>query len=172
MERIHINDIKKHTGKKVTIAGFVQVIRDQGNITFLLIRDVSGVVQVVVTKDEKEAIKTAKELSLESVVEINGLVKEEKQAPGGIEIAAQEINVLSLAEPELPIPVVEKGGEETDQSIRLDWRFLDLRKTRNTLIFKVWTAMEQAFREYWLENGYIEIHSPKILGTATESAPE
>ena len=172
MERIHINDIKKHTGKKVTIAGFVQVIRDQGNITFLLIRDVSGVVQVVVTKDEKEAIKTAKELSLESVVEINGLVKEEKQAPGGIEIAAQEINVLSLAEPELPIPVVEKGGEETDQSIRLDWRFLDLRKTRNTLIFKVWTAMEQAFREYWLENGYIEIHSPKILGTASESGAE
>ena len=73
---------------------------------------------------------------------------------------------------QLPIPVNDKNAEETDQAIRLDWRWIDLRKPEKALIFKVWTVMEQSFRSYCIENGYIEIHSPKITATATESGAE
>lgn len=173
MQRIHINKVKEHIGKQVKIAGFVQTIRDQGNIKFLLIRDISGIIQVVVTKHHADAMTAAKMLANESVVEIIGLAKEEKQAPDGFEIEAEEIIILSLSDPELPIPVIEKGKqEETEQSIRLDWRWIDLRKPEKTLIFKVWTLMEQSFREYWIKNNYIEIHSPKFMGTPSESGAE
>ena len=97
--RIHINEIKEHIGEVVTIAGFVQIIRDQGSIKFLLIRDITGVIQVVVLKSEKEAMDVVQSLSMESVVEITGLAKEEKQAPQGFEVSAQNIKVLSHADP-------------------------------------------------------------------------
>jgi len=173
MQRIYIKQLKENIGKKVQIDGFVQIIRDQGNIKFLLVRDVTGVVQVVVLKKSKEAFEAAKKLTHESVVKIEGMVKEEQQAPGGFEVEAESIEILSLSDAELPIPVVEKGEQgETDQSIRLDWRWIDLRKPENLLIFKVWTLMESAFREYWVSNGYIEIHSPKLISTASESGAE
>lgn len=173
MERIHIDQIKKYIGSKIKIAGFAQTIRDQGNIKFLLIRDITGTIQVVVLKNNASAFDIAKSLTHESVVQIQGLAKEEKQAPNGFEIEAQDITILSLAGPELPIPVVEKGQQgETDQSIRLDWRWIDLRKKQNALVFKVWTAMESAFREYWIANNYIQIHSPKLISIASESGAE
>src|SRR3989338_8622009 len=161
-----------HKGETVKIAGFVQTVRAQGSITFLVIRDITGMIQVVVTKDNAQAMKTAKGLSLESVVEVEGLAKEAKQAPGGFEISAAAIRVLSEAAPELPIPVIEKGRGETDQAIRLDWRWLDLRKPEQTMVFKVWTVLEAAFREYWVSKGYIEIHSPKLIGAPSESGAE
>ena len=173
MERTHIGELKQHIGGRAAIAGFAQVIRNQGSIQFLIVRDISGTVQVVITKDRTEARQIVDALNLESVVKVSGLVKEEKQAPGGFEIAAESIVILSLAAPELPIPVIEKGGgEEADQSIRLDWRWLDLRKPKHTLVFKVWTLMEAAFREYWVSRDYIEIHSPKLIATPSESGSE
>jgi len=172
MKRIFAEQIKKKAGQQVKIAGFVQTIRDQGNIKFLIVRDITGFIQVVITKSNPKAMEIAKSLNLESVVEIIGLAKEEKQAPDGVEIQAEEIKVLSLSDPELPIPVVEKGQEEADQQIRLDWRWIDLRKPKRALIFKVWTLMEQAFREYWTQNDYIEIHSPKLMSVPSESGAE
>src|SRR3989344_2690940 len=173
MQRIYIKQLKENIGKKVQIDGFVQIIRDQGNIKFLLVRDVTGVVQVVVLKKSKEAFEAAKKLTHESVVKIEGMVKEEQQAPGGFEVEAESIEILSLSDADLPIPVFEKGEQgETDQSIRLDWRWIDLRKPENLLIFKLWTLMESAFREYWVSNGYIEIDSPKLISTASESGAE
>lgn len=173
MQRLHINKIKEHIGRQIKIAGFVQIIRDQGSIKFLLIRDVTGIIQIVVTKHKPDALSVAKTLTHESVVEIVGLAKEEKQAPGGFEIEAEKITILSLADPELPIPIIAKGQQgETEQSIRLDWRWIDLRKPQGALTFKVWTALEAAFREYWTKNGYIEIHSPKLISTASESGAE
>lgn len=167
-----IHQVRENVGQEVRIAGFVHAIRNQKNITFLIIRDITGTLQVVVTKASEEALKTASLLRLESVIEVLGLAKEEKQAPGGFEMEAKEIKVLSLAAPELPIPVVEKGQEETDQQIRMDWRWIDLRKPEKALIFKVWTVMEQAFRNYFIERGFMEIHSPKLTATATESGSE
>jgi aspartyl/asparaginyl-tRNA synthetase len=74
--RIHIKDLPKMVGETVTIAGFVQNIRNQGSIKFLIIRDITGTVQCVVLKSSTEAFALAGELSLESVVKITGLAKE------------------------------------------------------------------------------------------------
>jgi len=172
MGRIHIKDIRGHIGQEVTLAGFVHTVRNQGNIVFLMLYDISGSVQVVITKDYLSIIKTAKNLSEESVVQVTGIAKTEAQSPGGIEIACRTLTILSAADPNTPIPVIGKQESEVELDKRLDWRWLDLRKPKNTLIFKVWTIMEQAFREYWIQNGYIEIHSPKFMSTPSETGAE
>lgn len=171
MERTKIELVKEMAGEDVKIAGFVRAIRDQGKIKFLMIQDITGTIQIVIASN-KELLNTASKLKLESVVEISGLAKEEKQASGGFEIEAKSIEILSTPVEELPIPVVEKGQEETNIQQRLDWRWLDLRKPEKTLIFKVWTEMERAFREYWTSAGYLEIHSPKFMSTPSESGAE
>ena len=172
MKRTPVEQIKEHIGETITVAGFVEILRDQGKIIFLMLRDRSGTVQVVIPQGTA-AFAPAKELTLESVVRITGEAKQEPQAPGGLEIAATELEILSLAEPELPIPIIEKGSmNEAEREVRLDWRWLDLRKPEKKLIFEVWTTMEQAFRTYCVGNGFIEIHSPKLTVTATESGSE
>ena len=169
--RTNIIETKNRVGEEVELFGWVQAIRDQGSIKFLIIRDITGLMQAVVTKAQKEPMRTVGLLSLESVVKIVGLVKKEKQAPGGVEIAVKKIDMLSKADPELPIPVVEKTGE-TELPKRLDWRWLDLRKPENKIIFQAWTAMERAFVDYCGDNRYIEIHSPKLMSAPSESGAE
>lgn len=172
MERVPVREVPQHVGQQIRIAGWLHAIRRQGGIKFLVLRDITGFIQAVVTKDNPDAAAMADNARLESVVEIIGLAKHEAQAPGGIEVAAQTIRILSQASPELPIPVAEKGSEETELQKRLDYRWIDLRKPEKALIFKVWTLMEQAFREYCVRNGYLEIHSPKLMGAPSESGAE
>lgn len=172
MERTIIKDVPQKTGETVSISGFIHTIRNQGSISFLLIRDVSGIIQCVVLKSS-EAFGITKELTAESVVIITGLAKEEKQAPGGYEIETQTIEVLSKADPVLPIPVItEKGGEETNQPTRLDWRWIDLRKPEKLQIFRVWTELEKGFRKYWSDNGFIQFYSPSFMNSPSESGAE
>lgn len=172
LQRVHIKGLSAHIGKEVTISGWVHAVRKQGSLVFILMRDITGLLQVVVTKESEKALDIAKELHLESVISVTGLVKEEKQAPDGYEMLAKEIEVLTVAEPELPIQVVEKSSSEAEQQIRLDWRFIDLRKPERALIFKVWTALEQAFMTYCFSNGYINVHTPKLMSSASESGSE
>jgi aspartyl-tRNA synthetase len=172
MERTYIKDIKNNLGKQVSLSGFAQTIRKQGGIIFLILRDITGTTQAVAIKSNTQTFQTLQELSLESVVTLTGEAKENSQAPNGLEIFIESIEVLSRAEPELPIPVDEKGEGETNLDTRLDWRYLDLRKEKNALIFKVWTTLEQAFRNYCTGNDFIEIHSPKTVVTSTESGSE
>jgi len=173
MERTQIKDLKEKIGEKAKVSGFVQARRDQGGIKFFVVRDVTGTVQVVFLKGAGEVFDKAGEVSLESVVSIEGLVKEEKQAPGGFEISAESLDILSKAEPELPIPVLEeKSGEPTDITKRLDWRWIDLRKDENLKIFKVWTELEKGFRQYWDLKDYIQVYTPSLMGTASETGSD
>ncbi|MFH1899061.1 MAG: aspartate--tRNA(Asn) ligase [Patescibacteria group bacterium] len=173
MERTYIKDLQEHVGKSVKVCGFVQTIRKQGGIMFLILRDVTGTIQTVVLKGDSEVFEEAGKLSLESVIEIEGNVKEEMQAPSGFEMKADKITILSKAEPELPIPIVEeKGGEETDVTKRLDWRYVDLRKEKNLKIFKVWTELERGFRKYFEDAGYLQIYTPSFMGTASETGAD
>lgn len=170
--RTAINDVRTQVGSEVQVFGFIQSIRNQGKIAFLILRDITGTVQCVVL-GSSSAFAKMNELTLESVVKITGTAKEEKQAPGGYEIEVKEIEVLSKADPILPIPVVvEKGGAETEQPTRLDYRWIDLRKEEKSSIFKVWTAMEEGWRKYWAENGYIQFYSPSFMGAPSESGSE
>lgn len=172
MERILIDHLKENIGREVMVCGWAQVIRKQGKINFIILRDITGTIQVVVSKDKPQAFQNIDTLSVESVLKVRGLLCASAQAPSGMEIQAEEIEILSPAAAELPIQVVEKSGNEAELPLRLDWRWIDLRKPENALIFKVWTVMEQAFRNYCISQGYIEIHSPKTLVTSTESGSE
>ncbi len=173
MERTYIKDLKEKVGQQVKIFGFVQVVRDQGGIKFFVVRDVTGTVQIVFLKGAGEVFEEAGKVSLESVVEIEGLLKEEKQAPGGFEIKVDKMNILSRAEPELPIPVLEeKSGDDTDIAKRLDWRWIDLRKPDNLKIFKVWTELEKGFRKYFNANNFIQLYSPSFMEAASEGGAE
>ena len=113
--RIYVKDLASHVGKEVLIKGFAHTIRVQSKIIFLLVRDISGIIQTVI-EISSDAFEVGKNLSSESVISVVGIVKSAPQAPGGIEIGVSSIDVLSMADPELPIPVVgQKGGEETEE---------------------------------------------------------
>jgi aspartyl-tRNA synthetase len=158
--------------KESKIEGFIQALRVQSKIIFIVVRNLAGLTQVVVTADNPEFEK-AKELSLESVIRVTGEMKEEKAAPGGKEMHPTKIEVLSRAEPELPIPVVVKGSdEETEAPTRLDYRWLDLRKPEKVKIFKVWTEFEKGWRKYWNENNFIQLYPPALMSTPSEGGAE
>ncbi len=172
MKRIYNKDIGEHVGKEITVSGFVHTLRVQSRIIFLILRDITGVIQTVI-EASSEAFETAQGLSHESVVTITGMVKEAKQAPGGFEVNVSKIKVLSVAEPELPIPVVTKGrDEETEAPTRFDYRWIDLRKPEKAKIFKIWTELEKGFRKYWDENNFIQLYPPNFLQTQSESGAE
>ena len=131
-----------------------------------------GLTQVVVTADNPE-FEIAKNLTLESVIRVVGEMVDAPQAPGGKEMKPTKIEVLSRAEPELPIPVVVKGSDEdTEAPTRFDYRWLDLRKPEKTKIFKVWTEFEKGWRKYWDENNFIQLYPPALMSTPSESGAE
>src|SRR5689334_5815711 len=101
MQRTKTSEVSKHLGEKVVVVGFVHAIRNQGKIGFLRIRDRFGSVQAVVLKNHETAFETMMTLSLESVVRVTGLAKEAPPVPEKVEIEAEEIEILSAAEPEL-----------------------------------------------------------------------
>lgn len=171
MNRTYIKDLPAVAGTKVEVKGFVQALRIQSKVSFMNVRDITGIVQVVILKDSP-ALENVKNLSLESVVKVTGLAKAEKNAPGGVEIQIESLEVLSASVPELPIPVVVKSGEETEAPIRFDYRWIDLRKPEKTKIFRVWTELEKGFRKYWTDNGFIQIYSPSFMSTASETGAE
>ena len=169
---IHTKDLKGNVGKSVHVQGFVHALRIQSKIIFLILRDITGTVQVVITA-VSPLFDKAGELSLESVVRIGGMVVTAPQAPGGVEIQISSLEVISAASPELPIPIVaQKGGEESEAPVRFDYRWLDLRKPEKARIFRVWTELERGFRKYWLENGYTQLYTPAFMNTPSESGSE
>jgi len=171
--RIQIRELGDRIGETVIVAGFVHTIRNQGKIAFLRLRDESGSVQVVSGTWNAEVFSVIKDLSLESVIEIEGLVKESKQVPEGFELDGLKVTVLSASEAQLPIPVVmEKGASEVDVTNRFDWRWLDLRKNKSHKIFKVWTILEQGVREYFVKEKFTQLYSPSFMSTASESGAE
>ena len=181
MNRTLSADTPKKVGEIVKLNGWVNVRRNMGKIVFLDLRDRWGIVQVVCVPSEidEPSRDALKDIRPEFVLEIEGVVQDrneeqvnEKLETGKIEVLAKKIKIFSAVSSELPIAVVEKNTEEADLQKRLDWRWIDLRKPKNILIFKVWTLMEQAFREYWTSNDYIEIHSPKFMGAPSEGSAE
>ncbi|MCX6760244.1 MAG: aspartate--tRNA(Asn) ligase [Candidatus Nealsonbacteria bacterium] len=178
MKRILIKDTVNSVGDSIKVSGWVNVVRAHGKILFVDLRDISGMLQVVFTPDNENVYKLAKELRGEWVVEIIGKINKRpekmvnpKIETGKIEMQAEDIKILSEAETS-PIPISEEGVEEADLDKRMDWRWLDLRKSEKRMIFEVWTTMEKAFIDYCVKNNFIEIHSPKTLVTSTESGSE
>ena len=152
---------------KVEIQGWIENLRDKKSMQFIVIRDLSGKVQITVVKDEKpEIAEIFSKATLESTVKIKGeAVVNEYVKLGGIEIVPESVEITSHAEA-LPI------GPESSIDQRIDHRWIDLRSERNQLIFQFQSYLINAMREYLINNNFTEIHTPKLISTASESGAE
>ena len=173
MQRTLIKEVREKLGHSVTVKGFVHVVRNQKAVQFILLRDHTGIIQIVVERSKvnstvNDLIST---LNRESAIEVTGLVVSNPSIRlGQIEIQLDSINVVAMSDPLLPIDTTGKTESETDK--RLDWRFLDLRSRENQLIFQIQTTIEWAMRDFWLSNGFIEINTPKLMGSPSEGGAE
>jgi len=172
MERTNIGDLRKVVGQKVKIQGWLQTLRDQKKMQFLILRDRTGLVQVAFWKGGDAALaEKISTLTVESALTITGTVVDNPVVKlGGLEIQLETVDVEALAETPLTLDPFAEAVPSPD--FRMDWRYLDLRKPENLLIFKVQTTAEAAMREFWLQNNFMEIHTPKILGAPSESGAE
>lgn len=174
MEKINISELKNYYGKEIEISGFVDNIRDLQWVQFIILRDSTGKVQITIEKSEeknKDMIKLISNLTLESTIKVKCIVMENPKVKlNGMELIPTNIEVTSISESELPIDI--KNKDNALRETRLDWRFLDLRREDNILLFECQTYIEQMMREYWYKNNYKEIHTPKISAQAAESGAE
>jgi nondiscriminating aspartyl-tRNA synthetase len=169
MERTLIADLQASVGETVRVRGWVNAVRDQKRMQFLILRDETGLAQVALEKTDppSELNELVSELAAESAVTITGEVAaDERVKLGGIELRLQALELDSPAEPELPV------APESALDKRMDWRYLDLRRPDRRLIFEVQTTIEHAMREHWRSEGFIELHTPKFMGSASESGAE
>jgi nondiscriminating aspartyl-tRNA synthetase len=173
--RVLIRDLAASPDGPVTVSGWVETVRDQKKVQFVVLRDESGAVQLVnprtvdadgvVVSDEPATTISA--LAQGSFVTATGELKHDERVKlGGIEIKLSTLTVESAAIAETPI-APDSGIDK-----RMDWRFLDLREPKNNLIFRIQTTFEHALREYWVNNDFIEIHTPKLMASPSESRAE
>jgi aspartyl-tRNA synthetase len=165
-ERILVTKIPELIGKKIKIAGWVESIRDHGKITFIDLRDESGIVQCVTQNFSK--------VNTESVVEIVGkvvrrpdnLINNEIET-GTVEVQIEKVKVLALCKEQLPIPI-EGDGYKIEEDLRLKYRYLDLRRKRLQRNIRVRSDYVRYAREYLFKNAFTEIETPIL----TKSTPE
>lgn len=151
-------------GKKVIIGGWVEDLRELGKLTFLTLRDVTGVAQIVLVGQQN--IDQVKELTRQSVVRVTGTVQETKARDFSFEIKTEKIEILSRAAHPLPIDPI--GRLESNIDNRLNARALDLRNQRVASIFKIRHHALQSIRKTLVELDFIEVNTPKIIGSASE----
>ena len=159
MERLLIKEISNHEGEKITIKGRIFNIRNLGSISFLIIRDYSGVVQVVASKDA--------EVNSGDIVLVEGIVKKDERAKGGYEMKAEKIEIITKSKETLPFDL-EKDDINLNLNTLLDYRVLSLRHPKVQSIFRLYDLLLKSYDEAMREEGFIEIKTPKILGSASE----
>ncbi len=172
-ERVYIGNITPaDEGKDVTIAGWLYDGRALGKVRFIILRDISGEIQVTGIRGEclPEVFEAMGKTSRESAVVISGKIRKSEKAPGGREINPESFEVLANAENPLPIDVSDFSKTELPK--RLDYRFLDLHRKKTQAIFKIQSTMLQAYREFMIKEGAIEAQFPSIIGASSEGGTE
>jgi len=156
-------------GKEVIVMGRVGDIRDLGGIKFFVLLDIGGSIQITAPRKKTDSETQAKmdALTQESSVAVRGKVVKAKQAPRGVEVVPSEIRILNLAS--APLPLDPTGKVRANLDTRLDARGLDLRRPESVAIFKIRSQALNSIRDYLISQGFIEVQTPKIVATATES---
>jgi aspartyl-tRNA synthetase len=168
MIRTTITDLRDRAGETVTIAGWAQTLRLQRAMQFVIVRDHTGTVQVTHRRDGTALESALDGLTVESAVRITGRVRANPVVSlGGLELVPEQVTVENRAQ--APLPIDDHTGPEG----RLDWRFLDLRRRPAArLVFDVQTTAERAMREFAFAERCTEMHTPKLMGTPSESGAE
>lgn len=172
MERTYAAQVRG--ADEIKVCGFVENIRNKSKMAFIVLKDITGKVQITVEKGEDEALDNAvNQITLDSVITVIGkAVESEYVKLGGVEIYPKQIIIESLAAP-LPIDrEARKGHERSSIDQRIDYRWIDLRTDANQLMFKAQTVMINAMREFLLARRFMEIHTPKLIGAASESGAD
>ncbi|MCP1662877.1 MAG: aspartate--tRNA(Asn) ligase [Methanocalculus sp. MSAO_Arc1] len=158
--------------ERAAIAGWVHEERDLGGLAFFLVRDRTGIIQVTVPKKKvpEEVLKAIKEVSRESVVRVEGVVKATEKAPGGRELVPETFVILAKAASPLPLDVAEKVPAEIDT--RLDARFLDVRRPKIASIFAIRSRVMETVHSFLFREGFLHITTPKVVAAATEGGTE
>ncbi|MES2170814.1 MAG: aspartate--tRNA(Asn) ligase [Actinomycetota bacterium] len=168
-ERTVIKNLAAATDGPVSVSGWVEVVRDQKKVQFVVLRDESGAVQLVHPRAE-ESDPLADEISALTqgtfLTATGELKHDERVKLGGVEIKLDALDIAAVAIAETPI-APDSGIDK-----RMDWRFIDLRRPEQNLIARVQTTFEHALRTYWIEHDFIEIHTPKLMASASESKAE
>ena len=165
---------KECINKKITISGFAEKVRNLQWVQFIVLRNEGQRIQVTIEKSDeknKEMVEIVDKLTNESTITVTGTIKEnEKVKMGGMELIPESITITSLSAPELPINITNKDAAAIDT--RMDNRFIDLRNDVNFHIFKIQTEFVRAMRQYLYKEDFTEIHTPKLIGAASESGSE
>lgn len=154
-----------YTGKTVKVNGTVHSIRDMGTIAFIVLRKREGLLQCVY--EETAADFDLKQLKEEAAVSVEGIVAESEKAPGGVEIRLTGISVFSIPSEPLPIPV-SKWKMNTSLETSLNLRPVSLRNIRERAKFRIQEGVVKGFRNFLYEQGFTEIHTPKIGSRGAE----
>ncbi len=165
MNRTYLSDITP--GASYRISGFVENLRNKRTMAFLVIRDITGKLQVTLEKEKNpELAALVDQLTIHSVVTVEGpVVANEYVKMGGMEMLPERLVIESIADA-LPI----KDDSEIDS--RMDYRWIDLRRECNQLMLKMQTVLTGAMREFLLARRFVEIHTPKLIAAASESGSE
>ncbi|MCU7725744.1 aspartate--tRNA(Asn) ligase [Actinoplanes sp. KI2] len=169
MQRILSTQLAEHAHETVTIAGWIHRRRLLKSVAFLIVRDAEGLSQVVVEAPETRAQLEA--LTEESVVEVTATVTPSEQAPGGIELTGPRIHVLSRVDVPLPFEL-HRPALSASLPTQLDHAALALRHPRRRLALQVAAAAAAGFRTALTAQRFVEIHTPKIVGSSTESGAD
>ena len=176
-KRIYIKDLKDFIGQEVTIAGWVDVRRDQGKLVFMDMRDMTGKVQCVVLPNHIEAMESVKEIRTEWVLKIIGIVNQrpEKNVKAGvlngdIELEITGIEILNKAET-VPFPIHE-DTRGINEDLRMKYRYLDLRAERMQKNIRIRDKIIAFFRDYMHKNDFIEIETPILMKGTPEGSRE
>ncbi len=164
MERTYIKDVTPGLCK---VQGFVENFRNKKNMAFIVVRDVTGKLQVTVIKEEHpELCEMLDKLTINSVVSFEGeVVLSEYVKLGGKEMYPTSMKIESVAEA-LPIK------DDSDIDVRMDYRWIDLRREKNHLLLQLQTTLTAAMREFLVARNFVEIHTPKLIAAASESGSD
>lgn len=166
MDRLFIDELKEMEEGKVLLRGWIHKIVTFGSISFIHLRDKSGIVQLVLDNEVEKGLR------LEMSIEVTGQLVREEKAPAGIEVHVQSLKVLGKASYEMLPIQINKFKRNTHLETDLDYRSLSLRTPKNRAIFKVQEEIETAFRDFLKENRFSQIHTPKIIASGTEGGSE
>ncbi len=171
MNRVLTADVHKHAGREVYVEGWLHKKRLLGGLTFINVRDRSGLAQIVV-KDKNE-VEKLRGLQIGTVLAVTGTAKEEPRAPGGAEIHDPKLEVLVPVTEEPPIEIDKPLSHESEHLDTLfEYRALGLRNLHEQKIFRIRSDLLRYIRDYLYDHDFVEINTPKLLAGATEGGAE
>jgi nondiscriminating aspartyl-tRNA synthetase len=165
MDRVWTTDLASHAGEQVLVRGWLHHYRQLSTVSFLLLRDARGLAQLVVEAGPLAARLAA--LKHETVIEVSGAVRTQPQAPGGIEIVPADVRVLAEPAEEPPLDLYRPALRAQLPAI-LDLAPLTLRHPGRRAMARLADASVEGFRQILRAKGFVEIHTPKLVGSATE----